>query len=81
MDIYGLNERQVMICDLLWNCKDPEDVENLIENLDTKDQIDCRSLVIIMLQEAMENEYRDHARWAEAMKQSKEICKQFTLKG
>ena len=55
--ISGLTERQKNLMDLLWGCKDLEQVNTLIRAMPTaKDQQDCRGLVTILMQEVTEQE-------------------------
>jgi hypothetical protein len=55
INIEGLNDRQMQICDLLWGCNTSEDVEALISSLPTlQDKLDARSLVNLMLYEELE---------------------------
>ena len=55
--INGLTERQKQLVDLMWNCRDLEQVNTLINALPTKqDRIDCKSLCTILIQETLEQE-------------------------
>ena len=55
--ISGLTERQKNLMDLLWNCKDVEQVQTLIRALPTEqDRIDCAGLVKIATWESIEQE-------------------------
>jgi hypothetical protein len=55
--ITGLTERQRQIMDLLWSCKDTEQVNTLIAALPNKqDQLDAHSLVRIAVWESIEHE-------------------------
>lgn len=65
--ITGLNERQRTLMDLLWNCRDIEQVQTLIRALPTReDQVDAAGLIKIATWESIEQElgleeYRDAA--------------------
>ena len=55
--ISGLTERQKNLMDLLWNCRDLEQVRTLIAALPTEqDRRDCRALVMIAQLETLEQE-------------------------
>ena len=65
--ITGLTERQRNLMDLLWNCRDLEQVTTLIQALPTKqDQVDAAGLIKIATWESIEQElglgeYKDAA--------------------
>ncbi len=65
--ISGLTERQRNLMDLLWGCRDMEQVQTLIRALPTKqDQVDCAGLIRIATWESIEQElgledYKDAA--------------------
>ena len=55
--ISGLTERQRNLMDLLWGCKNLEQVNTLIRAMPTEqDRQDCRGLVTILMQEVQEQE-------------------------
>lgn len=55
--IEGLTPRQYQLVDLLWNCKDIEQVQALIAAMPTKqDRQDCRSLVQLLTWDSIELE-------------------------
>ena len=55
--ITGLTERQKQLVDLMWNCRDLDQVNTLINALPTKqDRVDCKSLCTILIQETLEQE-------------------------
>lgn len=55
--IQGLTARQKSIMDLLWSCKDIQQVQTLIQSLPTvADQYDALSLVQIATWESIEEE-------------------------
>lgn len=55
--ITGLTERQRQLIDLMWNCRDLEQVNTLIAALPTQqDRVDCKSLCTILIQETLEQE-------------------------
>ncbi len=56
MKIEGLTQRQMEIADDLWSCQSHEEVLEYIETLSEKDRYDARSLVICMLQNAIEED-------------------------
>ena len=57
IQLYGLTTRQVEIADELWKCETQEEVLEYIGTLSPKDQYDARSLVICMLQKAIEEDH------------------------
>ena len=57
ISITGLTERQKQLVDLMWNCRDLDQVNTLIAALPTKqDRVDCKSLCTILIQETLEQE-------------------------
>jgi hypothetical protein len=55
--ISGLTTRQKTIMDLLWTCKDLEQVNTFIRALPTvADQRDAQSLIVIATQESLEED-------------------------
>ncbi len=55
--INGLTERQKQLVDLMWNCRDIDAVNTLINALPTaKDKQDCRALITVLVQETLEQE-------------------------
>ena len=74
--ITGLTERHKQLIDLMWNCRDLDAVNTLINALPTKqDRIDCKSLCTILVQETLEQElgleaYEDAAQAAIARARS-----------
>ena len=65
--ITGLTERQKNLMDLLWTCRDIEQVQTLIRALPTReDQVDAQGLIKIATWESIEQElglgeYKDAA--------------------
>lgn len=57
IQLYGLTARQVEIADELWKCETQEDVLAYIGTLNKKDQYDARSIVISILQNAIEDDH------------------------
>ncbi len=56
--INGLTERHKQLIDLMWNCRDLEQVHTLINALPTEqDKQDCRGLVTILIQETLEQDH------------------------
>lgn len=68
--IHGLTERQRNIMDLLWCCRDLEQVQTLVRALPThRDRVDAHSLIKIATWESIEqeqglDEYADDAKAA-----------------
>ena len=55
--INGLTERHKQLIELMWNCRDLDAVNTLINALPTKqDKLDCKSLCTILIQETLEQE-------------------------
>ena len=55
--INGLTERHKQLIDLMWNCRDLDAVNTLINALPTEqDKVDCKSLCTILVQETLEQE-------------------------
>ena len=55
--INGLTQRHKQLIDLMWNCRDLEAVNTLINALPTEqDKQDCRGLCTILVQETLEQE-------------------------
>ncbi len=55
--ISGLTDRQRNLMDLLWACKDLDQVQTLIKALPTRqDQVDCAGLIKIATWESIEQE-------------------------
>ena len=55
--ITGLTTRQKQLIDLMWNCRDLDAVNTLINALPTEqDKNDCRGLCTILVQETLEQE-------------------------
>ena len=55
--INGLTERHKQLIDLMWNCRDLDAVNTLINALPTEqDKQDCRGLCTILIQETLEQE-------------------------
>lgn len=55
--ITNLTPRQKQLVDLMWNCRDLDQVNTLINALPTEqDRRDCRGLCTILIQETLEHE-------------------------
>ena len=48
LEIHGLTEKQVALCDIMWAIETMEGVESFISTLPKSDQRDCRSLIEMM---------------------------------
>jgi hypothetical protein len=81
IEIHGLTDRQKLLCELMWTCRELSDLDDLINNLPPEDKLYCESLKIIMVQEAIENTFRDKREWDTALALTKALCNRFTLKG
>ena len=74
--INGLTQRQKQLVDLMWNCRDLDAVNTLINALPTQqDKQDCRALMTVLVQETLEQElgleaYEDAAQAAIARARS-----------
>ena len=56
IEINNLNDRQLILADILWECKDMQQVNRFIESLPTKQwQIDARSLVELFILTNIDN--------------------------
>ena len=57
ISIHGLTQRHKQLIDLMWNCRDLDAVNTLINALPTEqDKQDCRGLCTILVQETLEQE-------------------------
>lgn len=55
--IQGLTERQRQLCDLMWSCRDLEQVRTLIRALPTvEDQQQAETLMQVLIHESLEQE-------------------------
>jgi len=48
LELHGLTEKQMALCDIMWAIETMEGVESFISTLPAKDQRDCRSLIEMM---------------------------------
>lgn len=48
IQLEGLTEKQMALCDIMWAIETMEGVESFISTLPAKDQRDCRSLIEMM---------------------------------
>lgn len=56
IEINNLNDRQLILADILWECKDMQQVNKFIESLPTKQwQVDARSLVELFILTNIDN--------------------------
>jgi hypothetical protein len=81
IEIHGLTDRQKLLCDLMWTCSELSELESLISSLPPEDRLDCESLKIIIVQEALETTFRDNREWDTALVLTKALCNRFRLKG
>ena len=51
IEIQGLNQRQLKLCDLLWSVQDVAQHRMLMHSLQGRDRIDAHGLTEIMIQE------------------------------
>lgn len=56
ISIPNLTKRQVTIAERLWRCQTQADVDRYISLLPAKEQAQAKALVVIMLQQAAEQE-------------------------
>jgi len=67
INIQGLTDRQRQLCDLMWSCRDLEQVRALIRALPTvEDQQQAETLMQVIIHESLEdqgglNDYAEHA--------------------
>ena len=55
--IQGLTDRQRQLCDLMWSCRDLEQVRTLIRALPTvEDQQQAETLMQVIIHESLENQ-------------------------
>ena len=66
MEIRGLTDRQVELCDMLWACDTQEDVAELMEMLYEPERTQAKTLMQIMLMEEVEEELSLMERYPEA---------------
>lgn len=48
LELHGLTEKQMALCDIMWAIETMEGVESFISTLPLQDQRDCRSLIEMM---------------------------------
>ena len=55
--IQGLTARQQQLCELMWSCRDLEQVRDLIRALPTReDQQSAETLMLLIIHETLEDE-------------------------
>ena len=55
--IHGLTARQQQLCELMWSCRDLEQVKTLIQALPTReDQQQAHTLMTLMVYESLEDQ-------------------------
>lgn len=67
----GLSKKQHALCDIMWAIGTHDGVENFIRTLPAADQIECRTLIELMIM-AFADEVDDTV-------QAQSVLKQFTL--
>ena len=55
--ITGLTNKQKALMDVMWTMEEMEQVSAFIGTLPRQDQLDCKSLIAIAVQETQEHEY------------------------
>ncbi len=55
--ITGLTQKQKALMDVMWTMQEIAQVEAFINTLPKQDQLDCKSLMTIAVQETEEHEY------------------------
>ena len=55
--ITGLTNKQKALMDVMWTMEEMEQVDAFINTLPRQDQLDCKSLIAIAVQETEEHEY------------------------
>lgn len=48
IQLEGLTQKQMTLCDIMWAIDSKEGVENFIKSLPQADQLDCRTLIELM---------------------------------
>lgn len=48
IELHGLTEKQMALCDIMWSIETMEGVESFISTLPLKDQYECRTLIEMM---------------------------------
>lgn len=66
MEIRGLTDRQVELCDMLWDCATMEDVHTLMNSLPAVEKPQAETLMEIMVQESREEELSLMERYPDA---------------
>jgi hypothetical protein len=75
INIYGLNERQVEMLDLLWSLDSLDDVLIFLDSLDADQRQECHTLIELIQLSIMDTDTEMMSEYKEA----KQVLKQFTL--
>ena len=54
IELHGLNARQQMLADIMWELEEYEDVERFIASLPPRERIECEGLIEMMRMELVE---------------------------
>lgn len=55
IELYGLNSRQVELLNILWNIDEMDEVEALISTLSERDQMECKTLMSLLVFEILDD--------------------------
>ena len=54
IELHGLNARQKVLADIMWELEEYEDVERFMASLPTRERIECEGLIEMMRLELVE---------------------------
>ena len=75
----GLNKRQKVLADIMWNIEEWEDVERFIATLPKRERIECEGIVEMMRMELVEG-YRKGMGLSDTH-EADQVIQQFRLTG
>lgn len=56
-ELYGLTERQKVLADMLWSCKEWADVQRLLKAMPARERKECESIIDMMKMAVVEQCY------------------------
>jgi hypothetical protein len=59
IELHGLTEKQMALCDIMWAIETMEGVDSFISTLPINDQRTCRNLIELMRLSAIDNSVED----------------------
>lgn len=68
IELHGLTEHQVELLDIIWNLDSMPEVEEWIETLSDRDQLECQSLIQLLAIEIMDSQLKLAVEFPEAEK-------------